>query len=153
EKPADVAQAAQTRAFGLVSLKVEADSAAAPDVVGLACRGVDGVRRAQFGTSGDQAVTKPLGCCEGRHVSLASLINFAYDVPLNRISGLPNWGRPNQDGLFISIDATADDETKATADQLREMLQPVLRDRFSLRFQIQTSEVDGYALVVDKNGA
>src|SRR5262249_21086611 len=50
------------------------------------------------------------------------------------------------------IEAVADNPATATAEELRRMLQTMLLDRFGLKFHRETRQVQGYALVVAKNG-
>jgi uncharacterized protein (TIGR03435 family) len=77
--------------------------------------------------------------------NLTLLLRYAY--------GLPDWRivRTDKDQSFYAIDATMD--TSATEDQVRLMLQRLLAERFKLASHRETKEVQGYALVVGKNGA
>src|SRR5437773_10483163 len=89
--------------------------------------------------------------------TLQKLIQHAYGVQSDRISGGPDW--LNSQGY--DIDAKAD---QSVTDELRElgrnqglteqrsMLQALLADRFKLAFHRETKEVSAYALVIAKNG-
>jgi uncharacterized protein (TIGR03435 family) len=83
------------------------------------------------------------------------LINYAYETPWQYGPNVPDWARsgdrPAQSDLF-EIEAAAEDPTTATTAQLRQMLQAMLADRFKLKIHRETQEVQGYALVIAKNG-
>jgi uncharacterized protein (TIGR03435 family) len=51
------------------------------------------------------------------------------------------------------IEAVADNPATATAEELRRMLQTMLLNRFGLRFHRETRQVQGYALVVARDGS
>ena len=89
--------------------------------------------------------------------TLQKLIQQAYSVQSDRISGGPAW--LNSQGY--DIDAKADE---SVIDELREprrnqglteqrrMLQALLADRFKLALHRETKEISAYALVIAKNG-
>jgi uncharacterized protein (TIGR03435 family) len=120
------------------------------------CRGTDGPDNPSVG----------LGRCHGNG-SLRSLLTEAFDLPkLNssilllsgmvmrvsgpsekyRIAGAPSW----IDSDRYSVEATAG--FAATREQLHEMLQTFLRDRFKLSFHHESRPVDGFVLTVGKGG-
>jgi uncharacterized protein (TIGR03435 family) len=78
------------------------------------------------------------------NVSLRDCIRVAYGVKEFQVSG-PDWIRTRFD-----IEAKYPDG--ATKDQVPEMLQSLLRDRFKLQLHRETKEQAVYALVVGKNG-
>ena len=86
------------------------------------------------------------GQCIGRHVSLAQLVAYAYDVPLGGVAGGPKWGHE------FRLDAAAADPLNANTLQLRQMLQSLLADRFKLRFHSETRESQGYVLFTVPTG-
>ena len=51
-----------------------------------------------------------------------------------------------------TVDAKAEDPTKATEEQLLQMLQGLLIERFKLKFHREIKHMPGYTLVVAKNG-
>jgi uncharacterized protein (TIGR03435 family) len=51
-----------------------------------------------------------------------------------------------------AIDVVADAPATATIEELREMLQTILAERFNLRTHRETRAIQGYALVVAKGG-
>lgn len=79
------------------------------------------------------------------NVSLRDLIRMAYRVKEFQVSG-PEWIHNR-----FNIEAKFPDG--ATRDQVPEMLQSLLRDRFKLQLHHETKEQAVYALVVGKNGA
>jgi len=121
-------------------------------VIGLACRGVDGIRRSQSGTTGDRAVNAPQGRCVGQRMLLSQLIQFAYDTSDRVTSVTPDAVRTVA-GLTFQVEGSAENPSTATSDELRRMLQQMLADQFKLQFHRETKDTDGYELVVDKGGA
>lgn len=151
--------------------------------LGLACHGTDGVQRVllTFTQSGQTGVTAPQGRCVGIGVFLSTLVEFAYGIQARHMSGGPDWARTNpfitfdeagrgatvlgasaytgSDGFrwttaeSFQIEAAADDPSTTTLEQLKQMLQTMLADRFKLKFHLAPSVVSGYALVVGDKGA
>lgn len=78
------------------------------------------------------------------NVSLRELIRVAYGVKDFQVSG-PDWMRTR---FNIEAKYPAD----ATKDQVPEMLQSLLRDRFKLQLHREMKEHAVYAMVVGKNG-
>lgn len=78
------------------------------------------------------------------NVSLLDCIRVAYGVKDFQISG-PGWMRTR-------FDIEAKYPAGATKDQVPEMLQSLLRDRFKLQLHRDTKEHAVYALVVGKSG-
>jgi uncharacterized protein (TIGR03435 family) len=77
-----------------------------------------------------------------------SLIRTAYDVQDYQISGAPSW----LGSQFYDIAAKAPGDDPPTQDELRQMFQKLLADRFRLKVHHETKEVPVYALVVGKGG-
>jgi uncharacterized protein (TIGR03435 family) len=134
---------------------------------GLACRGIDGVWSAPWGTygfgfSGDPAsgypVVAPRGQCVGNG-ALVALIGFAYGVWAQDVSGGPDWVRPaspgtgSNNGNTYQIEGVAENPATATTDQLKQMMQTMLADRFKLNVRRERKERDGFALVVASGGS
>jgi|SRR5579872_4245072 len=80
--------------------------------------------------------------------TLLDLITDAYGVRYDQISGGPGWMKANHFDLV----ARAAGETPITTDQMRQMLQSLLADRFQLKVHHETREVPMWDLVVAKNG-
>jgi len=79
--------------------------------------------------------------------NLRALIRFAYNIDNAQISGGPTWMDSDQ------YDIVAKGDGNATTDQLREMLQTLLADRFQLRVHHASKELPVYVLGVTKGGA
>lgn len=74
---------------------------------------------------------------------LCYLVGYAHRLDYPRVSG-------RNIGSTYSVEATFD--PAATDDQVRLMVQSLLRDRFKMRAHRVTTEADGYALVIGKGG-
>lgn len=91
---------------------------------------------------------------KGRRVTatastLLDLITTAYGVRYDQISGAPGWS----DKDHYDLDAKAPDGYRPlTKEEMRQMLQTLLAERFHLQVHRETQEVPMYALVVAKNG-
>jgi uncharacterized protein (TIGR03435 family) len=77
--------------------------------------------------------------------NLLFLVSDAYSLPDWRISGLP------QGSAAYVIDATT--SAQATTDEVRQIFQALLADRFRMASHWTTREMDGYDLTVAKGGA
>jgi uncharacterized protein (TIGR03435 family) len=119
----------------------------------VGCKGIDG--DLTYAASGDFAYGPsswivgdgvPRGQCIGNMVSLRTLLSIAYDIPMGRISGGEDW--PER----YHIEANAQDLTSVTRDQLSQMLRTEVIDRFNVKAHRDTKEMQGYVLLVGKNG-
>jgi len=79
-------------------------------------------------------------------MSVAEMMRGAYKVKSFQISGAPEWLNAER------FNITAKMPPGATRDQVPEMLQALLADRFKLTFHRSTTEQSVYALVVLKSG-
>jgi uncharacterized protein (TIGR03435 family) len=129
-------------AFEVASVK----PAKASGQVQEACHGID----SKFGAN-DPRKGVPLGRCVISSGRLSHMIGLAYGVSMDMIKGGPDWVTKG-DHRF-DVEAEAEDPAKATEQQLLEMLQTLLSDRFKLTFHREKREVQGFALVTAKNGA
>jgi uncharacterized protein (TIGR03435 family) len=114
---------------------------------GFACQGSDGI------VALEGALQTPAGVPRGRCVgqtNLAQLVSIAYGVPRRNVSGGPEWMQQPLQGFVI--EAKALDPGSATAEQLRQMLQTLLSDRFKLKIHRSSQELQQYVLRVAKNG-
>jgi uncharacterized protein (TIGR03435 family) len=90
----------------------------------------------------------PGGRLNANGVTVKFLIQQAYGIKDFQITGGPNWiGSDRYD-----ISTKAEGEGQITPEQLRQMMQSLLADRFQLTFHRETKEMPVYALVVGKNG-
>jgi uncharacterized protein (TIGR03435 family) len=74
---------------------------------------------------------------------LADFVSLAYGIPPLRTLGMPEWARREK----FDITATHRPEYAAFSQQMHEMLQRLLEDRFSLRAHRETREMPVYELV------
>src|SRR3984885_4400772 len=81
-------------------------------------------------------------------VTLIDLITNAYGVRYDQISGGPSWAKSEH----YDVAAKAEGEGTITKNQLRQMLQALLADRFQLKLHGETRETPVYELVLGKNG-
>jgi uncharacterized protein (TIGR03435 family) len=97
--------------------------------------------------------TPPLGRCVFKGVTLHALVRSAYAAELQDgiddfITNEPSWMKTE----LFNVDAAAASPETTTQSELYVMLQTLLADRFKLRLHRDHKEVQGYALVVAKNG-
>ena len=84
----------------------------------------------------------------GVAITLTDLIEDAYHLQRNQISGGPVWVTSDR----FDIEARAAGEEALVWDRARLMLQSALADRFRLRTHREMKEVAAYDLVVAKSG-
>jgi uncharacterized protein (TIGR03435 family) len=78
-------------------------------------------------------------------VNLKQLFEWAYQITDAEVSGGPVW----MDSKYFDMEAKADGTY--TREQLLRMLQPVLADRFQLKFHRETKQVPAYVLSAGPN--
>lgn len=88
------------------------------------------------------------------NVSLKMLIQNAYGIREDLISGAPSWA----DSARFDIDAKVagsdvDALKKLSPEQRRLVLRPLLADRFKLKIHTETKQLPVYELVVAKGGS
>jgi uncharacterized protein (TIGR03435 family) len=145
----------QPLTFETVSIKPEPFVGDRASPSGFVCHGSDGARRPvnEYIGSFNQLVA-PQGRCVGNRVRLETLIGFAYGIPPHRVLQLPDWARITpQSGVVFQVEAVAEATSTTTVEQLTQMVQTMLADRFKLSFQWETQDIPGYAFVVAKRGA
>lgn len=84
---------------------------------------------------------KPGGMFNPTHVTVETLLWFAYDLPSYRIVGGPDWIRKET----FQINATAGRDVPA--DQIKLMVQALLEDRFALVSHVEPREMRAQMLV------
>jgi uncharacterized protein (TIGR03435 family) len=89
-----------------------------------------------------------IGRFTATHVSLARLIQLAYDVDNSQITNKPAWLETD----LYDVDAKPADGIQLTRDELKPCLQDLLHERFKLVVHTETRSNRGYALVVAKGG-
>jgi uncharacterized protein (TIGR03435 family) len=82
------------------------------------------------------------------NVSLEFLLQLAYDVDDDLITGKPDW----LGSELYSVEAKPEGEANLSLDQLRPLLRQLLLDRFHLAVHREKKEIPGYALLVGKGG-
>jgi bla regulator protein blaR1 len=88
----------------------------------------------------------PGGRFSASNVTLKELIIFAYNLKDQQLSGGPGW--TNSD----VFDVVGKPESSATPEQIRQMMQTLLADRFKLTMRRESKELQVYNLVTAKNG-
>jgi uncharacterized protein (TIGR03435 family) len=83
------------------------------------------------------------------YTPLSVVISIAYGIDGDRITEKPDW----MDSQLWQISAKVDGEAMLTAEQMRPLLQELLRQRFHLAAHRESRLVPGYVLVVGKGGA
>lgn len=85
-------------------------------------------------------------------VPMKMLIREAFGIEDDRILGEPNWVK-NQYDIEAKVDAEDAPKLKdMKMGQRREMMLPLLTDRFNLKYHHESRELPIYALVVAKGG-
>jgi uncharacterized protein (TIGR03435 family) len=102
---------------------------------------------------GRASIENDAGNFSATNLSLKMMILEAYDLKDEQLFGLPKWA----DELRFDIQAkVVDPDKKAlkalTRDQARAMQQPILIDRFQLKFHHETKILPVYELVIEKGG-
>ncbi|HEY1755362.1 MAG TPA: TIGR03435 family protein [Bryobacteraceae bacterium] len=82
--------------------------------------------------------------------SIQGLMIYAYGVKEYQILGVVAREPPWSD--FFDIAATTTGDAAAPEDQVRQMVQALLADRFQLKLHRETRELPVYNLIVGKNG-
>jgi uncharacterized protein (TIGR03435 family) len=95
---------------------------------------------------GSSSTNSTNGFLQITNQTLRTIIQYAYNVRDFQISGGPGWMGSDR------YDVAAKPENGAHDQQMKQMLQTLLSDRFQLRFHRETREGTVYALFVGKNG-
>ncbi len=81
-------------------------------------------------------------------ITLPSVIAWAFLLDQDRLSGKESW----MDREHFDISAKPEGDAGFSYDQLRPLMQQLLRDRFHLAYHRETQSRKGYALVIAKGG-
>jgi uncharacterized protein (TIGR03435 family) len=81
------------------------------------------------------------------NVTLSFLVQLAYGVPYEQITGLEKLGLEHYE-----VSTKADDGVLLTSEQLQPRMRRLLEERFKLATHAEMKDFDGYALVVAKGG-
>jgi uncharacterized protein (TIGR03435 family) len=111
------------------------------------CHGIDSI----YSGANERASAAPLGRCVITGGRLSHMIGIAFRISsMEYIKGGPE--ELMSGPLRYSVDAKAEDPTKATEEQLLQMLQGLLIERFKLKFHREIKDMPGYTVVIAKNG-
>jgi bla regulator protein blaR1 len=88
----------------------------------------------------------PGGRFNAANVTVKELIIFAYNLKDQQLSGGPGWTASE------TFDVVGKPESSANPDQIRQMMQALLADRFKLTMRRESKELSVYNLVTAKNG-
>lgn len=91
---------------------------------------------------------------DAEHVSLFSLVTFAYNLRDVQLSGGPSWARSDvlSSSELYQVIAKASGDTPPPMNMFRQMLQTLLADRFKLRVHHVQKDLPIYNLMVNKGG-
>ena len=95
------------------------------------------------------ASAPPLGRCVITDGRLSHMLAIAFSTSVQRLKGGPDWV---EGGERFNLEAKAEDTGHATENQLLEMLQNLLVERFQIKYHTEEIQTNGFALVVAKNG-
>ncbi len=128
-------------AFEVTSVK----PAKNPGGVRGGCHGVD----SKYAPN-EVASAPPLGRCVIRDGRLSHMLSIAFKLrSMQLIQGGPDWVMTGDDRF--NVEAKAEDP-KATEEQLLQMLQALLIERFDVKLHRETKQMPGFAMIVAKNG-
>lgn len=113
---------------------------------------VASVRRAVPGETGGRVQFLPGGRFRAQNVSLDFLIQQVYSVRDFQIVAAPEWRAVLADGYGKRYFIEATSSEPATEQDIKEMVQALLADRFALKLHRETREFPVYNLVVAKSG-
>ena len=82
-----------------------------------------------------------------QNMSVKAIFALMYKVPDDQVSGGPSW--LDTEGYDIEAKAAK----PSNIDELHEMFQNLLADRFKLQFHRETKQLSVYALSVDRSGS
>lgn len=91
---------------------------------------------------------------DAEHVSLFSLVTFAYNLRDVQLSGGPSWVRSGiaSSSELYQVIAKASGDPPPPMDVFRQMLQTLIADRFKLQLHHSPKDLPIYSLVVNKGG-
>ena len=112
------------------------------------------VKPQPFTGSGSVGVFVRGNTLDAQHISLNDLVMFAYNLRGIQLSGGPAWA---ERGVLISselyqVTAKVSADAPPPIDVIRQMLQPVLADRFQLRIHHVQKDFPIYNLTIAKGG-
>jgi uncharacterized protein (TIGR03435 family) len=111
------------------------------------------VKQDKSGTGMMRLMSRPDGY-SATNVSAKLLIQVAYGIREDLISGAPGWADTARFDFDAKVAGTdVDNLKKLSQEQRRSMLQPALADRFKLKVHNETKQLPVFELVVAKGGS
>ena len=97
------------------------------------------------------------GAFSASNITLAALMQWAYDMPKNRILDAPPWFDATRFDLLAKADAETDKTLrnlpgKESGEAKRRMVQAMLAERFGMKLHEETRTLPAYDLEVAKGG-
>ena len=121
---------------------------------------VAAIHRSAPGARGSQWDAGPQGGLRTINTTPLVLMEWAYQVPEDRLSGLPAWAKSEHyDVTFTPAEPEIAESDFANATEMArrnrnwQRLQAVLRDRFHLVLREENHQLPMYAMVQDRKGA
>lgn len=103
--------------------------------------------------SGNVSIHTDDGNFDATNVSLKNMLLNAYGLKEAQLVDLPAWGDSTRFDIRAKIlEPDLKILGKLSADQWRSMLQPILTDRFALKFHTESKVLPVYELVINKGG-
>lgn len=87
-----------------------------------------------------------------RAISVMEIIMRAYDVKMYQVVGGPDWMAGRGLEYLYDIDAKAEGDDAPTSEQVRQMFQTLLAERFELRVHRENRDMPVFALRVAAKG-
>jgi uncharacterized protein (TIGR03435 family) len=107
---------------------------------------VASIKPGKTGGRGHSLLSDPSGRFTTENATLRNLVMYAYNVRDFQVSGGPRWMDSD------TFDIVAKPQTRVKGEQLLQMVQTLLADRFKLKFHREARELSVFALVIGKNG-
>jgi bla regulator protein blaR1 len=104
-----------------------------------------------FGTADRESSVRISGNRVTTQGLFAGLVMTAYKLRTFQVSGAPVWRDETGRIQLYDIEARAPGDRVPTIDEVRQMLQTLLAERFQLKFHRETKEAPTYDLVVGNN--
>lgn len=135
-----------------------AQSAAVPEDAGVAFE-VATIKPTPPVTDGHSHINYPEGGgFSTSNVTLAALMQWAYEIPLKQILEGPGWMDSTRFDIVAKSDATTDARLRSLPSDSsnalkRRMVQALLEDRFAMKLHREVRTLPAYDLVVAKGGS
>jgi uncharacterized protein (TIGR03435 family) len=141
------------RSQGIVATQRAITSPAAVTGIKVPEFDVVSVKQDKSDTGMMRLMSKPDGY-SATNVSAKLLIQVAYGIREDLISGAPGWADTTRFDFEAKVAGTdVEDLKKLSPEQRRSMLQPALSDRFKLKVHNETKQLPVFELVLAKGGS